>query len=363
MPGRRTLPATSTVTEPAGGDGDAAGAGTRPTGSAAAGRRARPARRRARATTAPRPSVGRRGPPTSRSRPAPRRPGPPPGASWAGPRATRPRSVSGSASAGRARAARRMPARPRHHGRRRPPIVGVRRGPSATTRRQRRGHPGVRERHRVVGASGSSSGPPREGPRGRSASSALSSARRRETASWCSGLGRRVRMAENRRQRSRTATAPSRRLWRTPIPRSVGRSNCSVRSAGDRSGQGRGDTQTASMPGPTCAPSTAPSSPHHTSRPSRLSASRVAQVARPAGRRGRGWPGGRRTRPPSASPAASTASSSSRLSARAAVRTFSSVATLPSSICSSGFTASAPPNRAAAAPIRPPRRRYSSVST
>ena len=47
----------------------------------------------------------------------------------------------------------------------------------------------------------------------------------------------------------------------------------------------------------------------------------------------------------------------------AEVRTFSSDATLPSSICSSGFTASAPPNSAAAAPIRPPRRRYSSVST
>ena len=124
----------------------------------------------------------------------------------------------------------------------------------------------------------------------------------------------------------------------------------------------RGATQTATMPGPTCAPSTAPSSPHQTSRPSRLSARRVGE---PLGQ----LPGPLRAGQVRdadvdvRSPAASTTRSSSRLRARAEVRTRSRLATRPSSIWSSGFTASAPPSSAAAAPIRPPRRRYSRVST
>ena len=63
------------------------------------------------------------------------------------------------------------------------------------------------------------------------------------------------------------------------------------------------------------------------------------------------------------SSADATASSSRRDSARAAVRTFSRVPIRPSTISSSGFTASAEPSSAAAAPMRPPRRRYSRVST
>lgn len=62
-------------------------------------------------------------------------------------------------------------------------------------------------------------------------------------------------------------------------------------------------------------------------------------------------------------PAAATASSSSRASAREDVRTFSSGASRPSAMSSSGFTISAEPTKVAAAPIRPPRRRCSSVST
>ena len=65
----------------------------------------------------------------------------------------------------------------------------------------------------------------------------------------------------------------------------------------DGLGQGcpdNGATQTATIPGPTCAPSTAPISPHQTSRPSRLAASRSA--SRPASLRPcRGWPGETRT--------------------------------------------------------------------
>ncbi len=65
----------------------------------------------------------------------------------------------------------------------------------------------------------------------------------------------------------------------------------------------------------------------------------------------------------SRSPARSTAISSSRAIARDAVRTFSSGSIRPPARCSSGFTASAEPSSARAAPIRPPRRRYSRVST
>lgn len=49
--------------------------------------------------------------------------------------------------------------------------------------------------------------------------------------------------------------------------------------------------------------------------------------------------------------------SSSRAIALDAVRTFSRSSIRPPSSCSSGFTASAEPNSACAAPIRPPRRR------
>ena len=56
-------------------------------------------------------------------------------------------------------------------------------------------------------------------------------------------------------------------------------------------------------------------------------------------------------------PALPTAISSRRAIALAAVRTFSSGSIRPSTRCSNGFTASAEPSIAAAAPIRPPRRR------
>ena len=62
-------------------------------------------------------------------------------------------------------------------------------------------------------------------------------------------------------------------------------------------------------------------------------------------------------------PAFSTASASSRASALAWVRTRSSGTTTPSVSVRIGLTASADPIRAAAAPTRPPRLRYSSVST
>ena len=63
------------------------------------------------------------------------------------------------------------------------------------------------------------------------------------------------------------------------------------------------------------------------------------------------------------SPAARTASSTSRWTARAVVRTFSSGRMRPCATCNNGFTASAVPSSAAAAPIRPPRRSRSRVST
>ena len=132
---------------------------------------------------------------------------------------------------------------------------------------------------------------------------------------------------------------------------------------GQSSPASRGATQTATIPGPTCAPRTAPSSPHQTSRPGQVR----PRAARPAGRRARrparGWPGGRRTGRPGGLRPPSTMRSSIRLRARAEVRTRSRFTTRPSSIRSSGFTERAPPRMAAAAPIRPPRRRYSRVST
>ena len=61
--------------------------------------------------------------------------------------------------------------------------------------------------------------------------------------------------------------------------------------------------------------------------------------------------------------AAATASSTIRASARLAVRTFSTGSMCPSLTARIGLTASAEPSRADAEPIRPPRRRYSRVST
>ena len=60
---------------------------------------------------------------------------------------------------------------------------------------------------------------------------------------------------------------------------------------------------------------------------------------------------------------AAAASSTSRLSALVRVRTRSYGAMAPSVMLSSGLTARADPSSACAAPIRPPRRRYSKVST
>ncbi|CAM5229609.1 hypothetical protein STENM223S_00667 [Streptomyces tendae] len=56
-------------------------------------------------------------------------------------------------------------------------------------------------------------------------------------------------------------------------------------------------------------------------------------------------------------PARSAAISSRRAMALEAVLTFSRGSMRPPASCSSGFTASAEPNSAWAAPIRPPRRR------
>ena len=87
------------------------------------------------------------------------------------------------------------------------------------------------------------------------------------------------------------------------------------------------------------------------------------RAARPAGRRGRGWPGGRPRRPPRRPRPPRPRAPPAGDSALAAVRTFSNGPTRPSSTLRIGLTASADPTSAAAAPIRPPRRRYSRVST
>ena len=75
---------------------------------------------------------------------------------------------------------------------------------------------------------------------------------------------------------------------------------------------------------------------------------------RPGGERRR-RPARRRRRPRSATPAVPVRASG--------VRTFSSATIWPSTICSSGLTDNEVASSAAAVPIRPPRRRYSSVST
>ena len=80
---------------------------------------------------------------------------------------------------------------------------------------------------------------------------------------------------------------------------------------------------------------------------------------RPAPRR----PGGARRGRPVRRPRRRAISDTSRASARVGVRTFSSATIWPSTICSSGLTDSEVASSAVAAPIRPPRRRYSSVST
>ena len=120
----------------------------------------------------------------------------------------------------------------------------------------------------------------------------------------------------------------------------------------------RGD-HAPTAPGPTCAPMAAPSSLTCSSRRpgtrSRISAAR--RSARSGAAR---WCTAIDT---GSSPAASTTRWTRRCSARVAVRTFSSGTTCPSLTCSTGLTASAEPRTAAAAPIRPPRRRCSRVST
>ena len=119
-----------------------------------------------------------------------------------------------------------------------------------------------------------------------------------------------------------------------------------------------GTTTTPTSPVPTCAPITAPTSDTSSRATSRRSRSRAAtSSARAAAPR---WCTARSTGP---SPAACTASSTSRCAARAVVRTFSSGRMRPCATCSSGFTASAVPTSAAAAPIRPPRRSRSRVSS
>ena len=71
------------------------------------------------------------------------------------------------------------------------------------------------------------------------------------------------------------------------------------------------------------------------------------------------------TWPPAAitSLAAAAVSSVNRASARLDVRTFSSGRMAPSTSVRMGLMANADPNSADADPIRPPRRRYSRVST
>ena len=120
-----------------------------------------------------------------------------------------------------------------------------------------------------------------------------------------------------------------------------------------------GATTTPTAPGPTWAPIAAPSSLTCSSlrAGSRSRSSAASRSARSAEAR---WCTATDTGP---SPAASTARCTRRLLARAAVRTFSSGTTRPSLTCRIGFTARAEPSTAAAAPIRPPRRRCSRVST
>ena len=121
-----------------------------------------------------------------------------------------------------------------------------------------------------------------------------------------------------------------------------------------------GATTTPTAPGPDVRPDRRPELAHV----------QLAQRRQPLAQFGgqplgalRRRPGGAPRRTPGPSPAASTARCTSRLLARAAVRTFSSGTTRPSFTCRTGLTASAEPSTAAAAPIRPPRRRCSRVST
>ena len=95
-------------------------------------------------------------------------------------------------------------------------------------------------------------------------------------------------------------------------------------------------------------------------RPARAPARAAGRPARSARSGLARWCTARSTGP---LPARPTATSSRRAIALAEVRTFSSASMWPSTICSSGFIARAEPSRAAAAPIRPPRRRCSRVST
>ena len=259
IPGRRTFPATSTVTEPVVA-GPAARAPAvppgRPDGAAVA---------RARTTPSPRPASPR---PGRRSRRLPRtthqqvtaRPRAIRRASTVtcgGPRATRPRSVGGTAAA-----TRRPPAATRAVPGPAPPERAA--GRPRPEGRRRRAPPGAQWSRAVLGSSGRGAvdrpagtpparrsagpvaGPPLPGARGSVVGCAWGDARKRPPPAA-------------RPLASPVDKPPPGRLWRP---------------GGLDVAQGRGARRPRACPGPTWAPSTAPSSPYQISRPERLSASR-----------------------------------------------------------------------------------------
>ena len=192
MPGRRTLPATSTVTVPGAAPVDG------PPDRAGAGRVARPARPvRRRGDQRGRRRRGQRGascadPRTSHQQvtASPTATRTATTASWAAPSAGRALASLGGRAAPAPAAARRRAGR-----------VWARAAAAAGGRRGAAGrvcssHHGAVVRSVAVGGSR----PGRAHAARWADSSALSSASRRETAAWCSGLGRRVRMPANARK-------------------------------------------------------------------------------------------------------------------------------------------------------------------
>ena len=112
------------------------------------------------------------------------------------------------------------------------------------------------------------------------------------TGDGCIVLGGEGSAAHDHDRRNAWSSARARcerRLWTSPGGRAACGRFAAHRRTGTASGRrlagSSGATQTATIPGPTWAPRTAPSSPHQTSRPARLSARRSA--SRPARSRAR----------------------------------------------------------------------------
>ena len=275
MPGRRTLPATSTVTEPLPGPAEAEGVGR--------GRSRSPGRPPAAAAA---PATSAPPPPSSHqaATPSPASTSSATTASWGGPSVSRPRAawrpgVGTAAATGRLAAGERLAPRPD------PRVGGVvaRVEPAPRARGQlgpqqlepachgflvgtaspcSTGHAatlGSRDaaRHRPRRACGQPPGATERAP-------AVASVD-------CHGVATSERRASSRTERRRGAAARSDTL----------------RSAAEGQISSSGATQTATMPGPTWAPSTAPSSVHQTSRPPRLSAS--SSASRSASCSARSW--------------------------------------------------------------------------